>query len=132
MTSIRSLSFIPGTIFSVPSDADGIIYEVGTGGAIQADGMITMSLTQALEAFSDSELKIIIAPRVKSLMPVRFYGAGNNGNWVVRARLSDGGGEIFLGNAAGYSLAQAQSAMHNTRHNLADYRPIPVGVTVKA
>lgn len=68
---------------------------------------------------------------VKSLMPVRLHGAGNNGNWAARLRMQDGT-ELFLGHGARYTLAQAQTAIDNTRGNFSDFEPLPAGVTVKA
>jgi len=124
-------TILPGSSFSAPSDADGVIYTLNADRSVSADGMITMTADEAVQAFPDSDLVINAEPLIKSLMPVRLYGGGNNGNWAIRARLSDGI-EIFLGHGSGYSLATAQSAMHNTRHCMADYRPLPAGVTVKA
>lgn len=129
MTKFANL--IPGSMFSAPADADGVIYTVTSDRSVSADGMITMTADEAVAAFDGAALIVHAAPSVKSIMPVRLYGVGNNGNWAVRARLSDGI-EIFLGHGNGYSLAAAQSAMHNTRHNMADYRPLPAGITVKA
>lgn len=71
------------------------------------------------------------APALKSLMPVRLYGAGNNGNWAARARMTDGS-ESFLGHGAGYTLAQAQSAIDNARGNLSGFAALPDGIKVKA
>ncbi len=122
---------IPGSMFSVPADADGVIYTLNADRSVSAEGMVTMTADEAVAAFAGAELIVNAAPSVKSIMPVRLYGSGNNGNWAVRARLSDGI-EIFLGHGNGYSLATAQSAMDNTRHCMADYRPLPAGVTVKA
>lgn len=75
---------------------------------------------------------------IKSIMPVRAYGAGNNGNWVARLRLSNCR-ELFAGLGAGYSLAQAQSLITNNRERVGGslingelYVELPDGITVKA
>lgn len=68
---------------------------------------------------------------IKSMTPVQLYGSGNNGNWAARARLVDGQ-ELYLGHGAGYTLAQAQAAIDNTRGNLSSFEPLPAGVKVKA
>lgn len=51
---------------------------------------------------------------IKSVSPVQAYGNGNNGNWLARVRLSDNQ-ELFAGNGARYSLAQAQALIRNNR-----------------
>ena len=75
-------TILPGSSFSAPADDDGVIYTLNADRSVSADGMITMTADEAVQAFPDSDLVI--------------------------------------------------NAMHNTRHCMADYRPLPAGVTVKA
>lgn len=52
--------------------------------------------------------------KIKSVMPVRAHGSNNNGNWVIRVRLTTGE-ELFAGINSNYNLAQAQSFIINNR-----------------
>ena len=66
---------------------------------------------------------------IKSLTTVRLHGAGNNGNWAVRARLK-AGQPLYMGHAAGYTLHQAQDVMQANRYDLSGWVSLPAGVTV--
>lgn len=49
---------------------------------------------------------------IKSITQVRLQGEGNNGNWGVRIRLTDGT-ELFGGVGSGYTLHQACAMSSN-------------------
>ena len=68
---------------------------------------------------------------IKSLTTVRLTGAGNNGNWAVRARLRNGQ-PLYLGHGANYTLHQAQAVMQANRYDLSGWVSLPAGVVVAA
>lgn len=74
--------------------------------------------------------------KIKSITLVRAMGAGCNGSWAVRARLTEGE-PVYSGIGAGYTLAQAQALAQNCGEAVGspvvhkeDWLVLPDGVTV--
>ena len=87
---------------------------------------------------------------IKSITEVRLHGEGNNGNWGIRIRLTDGA-ELFGGVGSGYTLHQAcamsrncgervgaelqNPEMNNSMLDIPDdriFNPLPAGIRVSA
>jgi hypothetical protein len=65
-TMTKFANLIPGSMFSAPADADGVIYTVTSDRSVSADGMITMTADEAVAAFDGAALIVHAAPSVKS------------------------------------------------------------------
>jgi hypothetical protein len=99
-----------------------------------------LQLTPTSSWHSEEYFKMT-ASTIKSITTMRATGAGNNGNWVARMKMSDGT-ELFGGLNAGYTSNQASLFAQNNKTNTAaidpftrieddlPYQPLPAGVTV--
>ena len=115
---------------------DAAIAELVAQGFDEAD--LVNSLRQMDEIAQDECDLDAEVVTIKSITTVRATGAGNNGNWVIRARLS-AGVPVYAGIGSGYNLAQAQSLASNSHECVGSeirdaslWQVRPAGVSISA
>ena len=63
-------TILPGSSFSAPADADGVIYTLNADRSVSADGMITMTADEAVQGVANG------MPRVLASQLLRDVGTG--------------------------------------------------------